>query len=157
MLKSKKIAEREKFLNLGAAFDDPGFILCYNNELALETYEKIILCEDGEMLTTNCPVGLLLGENWRCWSLRSPTYNIEIAYDPRSKTINEWWEKLMEIMGSSNQKHMHVKHMKGTLVIFTFGRPLLWNELVLRRELINWLVSRYRWQQSYNFCHPSNK
>ena len=166
LLTSPKIKHRQKFLRLGAELDNPALQLVYNTELGRETYTKILLTEDGDCEHTNCPVTLLLGcDNWRVMELRGnncdslyiaydPAANQEnmwyqdIAYEPNNATKNSWYSDLAKRFPITTK----VPSLYGDLVVFRPDQPLEWNELVLRRELLNWLVMKYRYKSKYKFC-----
>lgn len=143
-LGSSSIKTRQQALRMGAEIENPLFVQIFSMELGQETYQKIVLHEDGEFEQTTCPVTLLLGcDDWRVWKVG----HVYIAYDKRATVPNAWWEKLRE---SSMSKK--VEQMFGTLVLFRFGGAVMWDELDARRELINFLVTRYRHGATYNFC-----
>ena len=166
MLQSSKIKDREIFLRFGAEIDKPAFTLLYNQELGRETYQKILLTQDGQCETTNCPVGLLLMcENWRVFEMRGDnaeslfiayhpdadvpnSWYSDIAYNPAGGTKNSWYSDLAKRFPLD----MKVKRLNGDLVVFKHNRSLHWNELELRRELLNWLVMKYRYKKAYKFC-----
>ena len=132
---------------MGAKLSDPpGLVFVYNQELGSETFRKVMLTSDGEWFETTCTVGLCLGiEDWRIWDLGSGLY---IAYDKRAVVFNEWWMQLRRCMQNHEDD---VPLMYGDLIVFRYRNSVDWNELELRRELINFLVTRYRRGREYKF------
>jgi hypothetical protein len=151
LLESNKIEDREKFLLLGAQVDNPSFVLIYSEQLNQETYDKVILWVDGEYGTTTAPCNIFLGPAWRLWELKSADgHHIFIGYNKYAKEPNAFWSNILsKFVGFGADA---CPHMYGPLVVFRWMRPLRWSELVLRRELINWLVMRYRYSSPYKFC-----
>lgn len=113
--------------------------------LAARTYRKLLVCQDGEVVETTCPVHLLCTEHYKNWELNN---GLMIAYDPHARELNKWWEALRAKMPNFPQ----CSRMYGDIVVYVKGNALQWNELVLRRELINFLVCRYHKAHRYNFC-----
>ncbi len=143
------LRRHNKNITLGAVMENPGAILIYNETLGEQTYTKLLLSADGECMATNCPVDLLMNNKWRVWELRDAAeHNVYIAYQSESTNENKFWSKLRDTMGFTDK----IPQMFGDLVVFRYCRPVMWNELQLRRELNNWLIMRYRHGDPYKFC-----
>jgi hypothetical protein len=150
MLNSATIKDREVFLREGSKFTDPVHKLLYNNELGRESYQKILVTSQGVVEHTDCPVGLLLfSEKWKVFEMTGEDdTSIFIAYDASQYLTNKWYARLMKIF----MRNIHVKELFGDLVFFRPDKSLVWNELVLRRELLNWLAMTYIHNKPYKFC-----
>jgi hypothetical protein len=149
LLFSKKLEDREAFLRLGSDLSEPGHVLVFNAALAQETYRKCVLKVTGKFAESTAPTSVVLGTvKWRIWHLGAGN-DLYIGYDPEAREHNLWWERLCDILGDTISRH--IPAMCGPLVVFRDCRALQCNELELRRELINFLVSRYRHGCQYNF------
>ena len=71
-----------------------------------------------------------------------------VAYDRKSVVFNDWWMHLRRCMQNMEEE---IPLMYGDLVVFRYRAALQWNELELRRELINFLVTKYRRGRDYKF------
>ena len=147
---SDRIRDREDYLRLGAEITVPEFVLSYSAELGKETYRKLFLTQKGDCFETDCPVGLLLMiPNWRLWQLSSyDGDHVYIAYDADAAKRNKWYQ----YVNSKLPWKMKVPRMNGDLVVFKKEAPVVWNELEWRRELMNFLVTRYGRKTDYKFC-----
>lgn len=145
-LNCKDPAATQDFLRLGAEITEPGFVLAYNNLLGHETYNKAVLSYKGNYYESSHPVGLFFSTTrWRWWRLGEQS-DLFIAYNPEAKKRNEWWHKIKKIVAQPR-----VPDMFGTLIVFRYQKALEYNELELRRELINFLVTRYKYHDQYKF------
>lgn len=148
MAQSKNPTQRSNFLRLGADLAEPGFVLMFNQALGAEMYRKIILDVDGKFAYTTSPVTVALDSTlWRVWDLKqNATY---IAYDPTTTELNQWWESFRKIVGGQIAKHL--PHLTGRLIFFRPYDNLSCSEEELRRELINFAVTRFQQKTSYKF------
>lgn len=137
-------------MRLGAELGYPAQVLMFNEVLGAEMYRKLVLNVDGTCESSTMPVTLLYpDDNWRVWQLSGDREkHLYVAWHPHTDKVNKWWESLM----SKIPLDVAVKVMYGDLAVFVHRDNLEWNELELRRELINWLVCKYRLQTSYKFC-----
>lgn len=133
---------------LGAEIETPGQVMIYGEQLGKESFQKLYIDADGVVESTNCPLSILMHcEAWRVWQLRGANgRDIFIAYDPKAARENPFWRKLREAMHNTRVPALH-----GELTVFQHGRPVVWDELDLRRELNNFLVRRYRQSDQYTF------
>ncbi len=121
-------------------------MLAYNNLLGQETYSKAVLSYRGKYFESTHPVGMFFATTrWRWWRLGAES-DLFIAYDPDATKRNEWWHNVKKI--TSQPK---VPEMYGTLIVFRYQKALEYNELELRRELINFLITRYKYKDQYKF------
>ncbi len=147
---SSKIHVKESYFRLGANISEPMFVQVYNINLGSETYGKLLLKQNGKCCLTTCPTGTLLGiEDWRAWHMGQHLY---IAYDKRAKAENKWWMSLLQKAKPCDAK---TPKMYGDLVVFRHADGVVWNEKELRRELLNYLVLRYRCGLTYGFDFSS--
>ncbi len=149
LLFSRKLSDRESVLRLGCDLAEPGHVLVYNAALAQESYRKLTLDIDGDCYGCTAPTSVILGcERWRIWHLGKGN-DLYLGYDPEAREQNKWWNKLCDVLGDTIAARLPA--MYGRLVVFRDCRALQYNELELRRELINFLVSRYKHGANYNF------
>ena len=137
-------------MRMGADITEPGYVVLYNTVLATEMYRKLILSTRKNCFrSSTAPVSVILGTNkWRIRQLCKRN-NIHIGYDPESRTRNEWWDDLCKTLGETIS--VNIPEMWGPLVVFAIEDAVGYNELELRRELINFLVSRYKHSSDYKF------
>ena len=147
LAQSNSQSKRDNFVRLGADVTEPGYVLMFNESLGAEMYNKIILTQEGECLwTTNPAFIILMTDKWRVWTLGHE--KLYIGYTPDARKPNLWWDKLRVTLGPLAKR---VPRMYGRLVVFRPYHNLLCNEKELRRELINFAVTRFRMHQAYNF------
>ena len=140
------VRDTERFMRLGAEITEPGFVLCYNNVLGEQMYAKQILYVKGGCFGTTNPISVTLcTDRWRWWRLGEHK-DLFIAYDPDATHLNAWWMNLKKIVSQRR-----VPDMFGSLVVFRYNKALEYNELELRRELINFLITRYKYHNQYKF------
>jgi hypothetical protein len=145
---STRPCELSEYIRLGGDLAEPGFVMMYRECLGRETHTKMVLTADGDCSTTTQPVSVYLcTSKWRVWDLGHDS--LYVGYDPSSKNVNRWWADLRQRLGSKLGNR--VPAMYGDLVLFRPCDNLLWNELELRRELINFAVSRFLHCRGYNF------
>ena len=122
--------------------------MMYHESLGREMHRKLVLTADGDFAETTQPVSVYLCTlKWRVWDLERD--GLYAAYDPSARVKNKWWENLKGKVG--NKLARRLPEMYGDLVLFRPCDNLLWNELELRRELINFAVSRFLRCRGYNF------
>ena len=114
------------------------------------TYRKLVLEQNGTTFATTAPVEICVSEDYMVWTLSD---KLMIAYNPRAQHENLWWSDLMSKLPEPLQR---CPKMKGDLCVYVYWNGLNWNELILRRELINWLVCRYKRGHQYHFCDFSD-
>ncbi len=149
LLLTGKIADRESWLRMGAEITEPGFVVLYNTVLTSEMYHKALLSVHGTYRHTSAPVSIVLGTNkWRIWQMGKRN-NIYIGYDPESRVRNQWWDALSKTLGETISSR--IPEMFGPLAVFAMDDSITYNELEMRREIINFLVSRYRHDSDYIF------
>jgi len=146
--KSKKPEQRSNFLRLGADLAEPGFVLMFNEALGAEMYRKIILDADGTFAYSTNPVTIIMQcTYWRVWDLKqNATY---LAYDSSATELNGWWETLLKILGGKLASKL--PKLRGRLVFFRPYDNLTCSEEALRRELINFAVTRFQQKTGYKF------
>lgn len=134
-------------MHTGAPIDDVTKVFFDNEQLAESSFRKLWCQVDGKCFSSNAPIDLICGERYRIWSLSRD--QLRIAYDPNAdqKKENAWWRAIREKV-----PYERCPVMYGDIVFHVKGHALMWSELILRREIINWLVVRYKHSHEYNFC-----
>lgn len=132
-------------VRLGADFDVPHEVKMLQ-EPTINTYRKLMIETEGTVWGTTAPVEVCVGDQYRVWRLSD---KLLIGYDPEAFLENRWWKDLMSKLPEQLQR---VPRMYGDLCVYVHWNSLEWDELVLRRELINWLVCKYKRHHNYHFC-----
>lgn len=140
---------KNKF-RVGAMIDLPHEVQIIH-EPGIHTYRKIMLEQQGGYFATTAPLDVCVGEDYRVWKLSD---KLLIAYDPHAIHENLWWRDLMNKLPEQLHK---CPVMKGDLCVYVHWNGLNWNDLILRRELINWLVCKYKRGHPYHFCDFSEE
>jgi hypothetical protein len=114
--------------------------------LASQTYRKIVLEADGSWHEDCAPLFVLLGPDYRVWGLQRGA-DAYVGYDRHATELNLWWEALR----ASCTSRCGLNAMYGRLVVHRDRRALSGDDKDLRRELINYAVSRYVYKRGYKF------